>query len=350
MTGFRGFIGLCAVVCGLVWAGAVAAQVDLDIEVARGNRTVELDWSAAAEVDDPLFAGYKVWRSITPDPAGFLLLREFRRRYPVTWTFCQSTPFPVCDSPVGARREFVDPDSTVILRKVQAPGRLDSLIVRDYIQIPPHNGFPYHYAVTWMSECVTARNDTMRIDQPQPEFFSFFRGDDELEGFVGPDGDTLVVERVDCRRIDPLNNQPTSEMYTVYRGSAEAEEALRLYAVESTETLDPIFPSAVPRRTLQLVRAIPNPYEFSAPWDQPGEKKIQFINLTERATVRVYTASGDLVREIEHPNGGSAGRQGSADWDLRNDDGRLVSPGIYIYQVESPDNVVTFEGRLIIIR
>ena len=36
------------------------------------------------------------------------------------------------------------------------------------IGIPPHNGFPYYYAVTWFSECLSNQRDTVWTQHPQP--------------------------------------------------------------------------------------------------------------------------------------------------------------------------------------
>jgi hypothetical protein len=332
-----------------LWVTSVTAQT-LDLDARRANRRVSLTWSAVAEVDDALFGGYDVWRAIVPDPEGFALLRRFERRYPVAWTYCGTTPFPVCDQPsASTQRAFVDADSIVTFRKFQVTALGDSAITREYLGIPPHNGFPYFYAVTWFSECLDDRNDTLRVYQPQPEIFEFQQGDETHYGFLGADGDTLRVQRVECFEIDELTNRPIGDPVPVFRGTEESEEALRFHAIDATRTPNPIFPSTTPEPDLQNVRVIPNPYELSAPWDEPDRRKVQFVNLTGRATVRVFTLAGDLVRRIEHPQPGSPPDQGSADWDLKNADGRLVQPGLYIWNVEAPDRVVTATGKLAII-
>ncbi|MEP0827272.1 MAG: hypothetical protein HRF51_02010, partial [bacterium] len=46
--------------------------------------------------------------------------------------------------------------------------------------------------------------------------------------------------------------------------------------------------------------------------------------------IRIYTLGGDLVRTLEHNDG-----TGTADWNLLSRDGLDISPGIYIYSVES---------------
>lgn len=331
-------------------AAAVAAQQALEVSVAQGNRRVDVTWPATPELDDALFGGYNVWRAEVPDPEAFVLERRYQRRYPVTWTFCRDVDFPACDPVDGNTvRSFVDADSIVDLIKIEISVLGDSAVTRDYIGIPPHNGFPYYYAVTWFSECLSDRNDTLWIDEPQPEIFEFERGAATLYGFVTESGDTLLVNKVDCRRLDIETSNPVGDPVTIYQGTAESDETLRRYAIEQTRTREPIFPSTVASRDLRSVRAIPNPYEFSAPWDQPARRKVQFVNLTEQATVRIYTTGGDLVRRLDHPEPGAKPGQGSIDWDLKNADGRLVAPGIYMYHVEAPGGLLSVQGRLIII-
>jgi hypothetical protein len=351
MPGGMQIVALAAIVLTLAPHGAAHAQPfdPVELEINPGNREVELLWPAAPEVDDPLFGGYSVWRSETPTAESFGLLRRFDRRYPVAWTYCPAGDYPQCGSVTAdTLRRFVDPDSIISYLKIEITSQGDSAITREYTGIAPHNGFPYYYATTWYSECISARNDTLIIQQPQPEIFEFQHGSETLHGFLDADGDTLLVEMIDCQRIDPETNTPTGDPVTVYRGTAQSDEALRLYAIESSRSQAPTFPSTVPQNNLTRVRAIPNPYVISAPWDEPTRRKVQFINLTERATVRIFTVGGDLVRRLEHPVA-TGDALGSVDWDLKNADGRLVNPGIYIFHVESPDNVVDTQGRLIIV-
>jgi hypothetical protein len=72
---------------------------------------------------------------------------------------------------------------------------------------------------------------------------------------------------------------------------------------------------------LSRVKAYPNPYR--------GDKHSQVIfdNLTANVKIRIYTLTGELVREIREQDGDRAY------WDVRNKDGERVSSGIYIYHI-----------------
>ncbi len=100
---------------------------------------------------------------------------------------------------------------------------------------------------------------------------------------------------------------------------------------------------------------VPNPYVFNDPNRSFGINdpyKIEFRNLPEACTIRIYTLSGDLVQTIEHHPDANGGVYGSENWDQKSHSGLLVAPGLYIYHVESktPGLSNKLTGKLMIIR
>jgi hypothetical protein len=79
---------------------------------------------------------------------------------------------------------------------------------------------------------------------------------------------------------------------------------------------------------------------------------IEFRNLPESCTIRIYTLTGDLVRTLEHRRDARGSVFGSEAWDQKTDSGLLVAPGLYVYHVQSTtaglDRSAT--GKLMIIR
>ncbi|MBU0475526.1 MAG: hypothetical protein KKF62_15360 [Bacteroidetes bacterium] len=79
------------------------------------------------------------------------------------------------------------------------------------------------------------------------------------------------------------------------------------------------------------VRAYPNPYIIAASdnWmfgsNSAERNRIFFDNLSGLCTIDIYTELGELIRKIEHTNGG-----GSHHWDLRTSSNQLIVSGIYI--------------------
>ncbi len=79
------------------------------------------------------------------------------------------------------------------------------------------------------------------------------------------------------------------------------------------------------------VYVVPNPYWGSSVLERGGEAaKIDFRGLPPVCEIKIYTLAGDFVRELFHTNGLSWER-----WDLRNEDGREVAGGIYLYRIGS---------------
>jgi hypothetical protein len=106
-----------------------------------------------------------------------------------------------------------------------------------------------------------------------------------------------------------------------------------------------VFPRKESSEDMARISVVPNPYKRNAAWEQ-GSEKIQFTNLPRRATLRIFTVGGDLVREWEHddPSGG-----GNSDWDMKNADGDLVVSGVYLFHVRSAAGGEKV-GKFIIVR
>lgn len=103
------------------------------------------------------------------------------------------------------------------------------------------------------------------------------------------------------------------------------------------------------------VYAVPNPYVFGDPDRSFGINslyQIEFRNLPERATIRIYTVGGDLVRTLRHGPDERGNLSGTRTWDQKSDSGLLVAPGLYIYQVSSETEGLdeALIGKLMIIR
>ncbi|MNC95672.1 hypothetical protein D3C83_128470 [compost metagenome] len=90
---------------------------------------------------------------------------------------------------------------------------------------------------------------------------------------------------------------------------------------------------------------MPNPYRGSEPWDEPTTGRVQFFNLPSKVKVRVFTMSGDLVRELDHDDPLS----GNLTWNLKNADGRDVASGIYLFHVLSQAGFEQ-KGHFVVIR
>ena len=76
-------------------------------------------------------------------------------------------------------------------------------------------------------------------------------------------------------------------------------------------------------RTVSTVRVVPNPFRPSQ-----GHAAMEFQNLPAGARVRVYTLTGELVKDL------TANASGLAVWDGTNQSGRKAASGIYFALAE----------------
>jgi hypothetical protein len=85
---------------------------------------------------------------------------------------------------------------------------------------------------------------------------------------------------------------------------------------------------------------VPNPYVGSASFEAErfaisgrGERRIEFRNLPEKCTIRIFTVRGELVQTLSH----DGSMLGFVAWDLRTKDNLDVAPGLYIFHVDGND-------------
>jgi hypothetical protein len=94
------------------------------------------------------------------------------------------------------------------------------------------------------------------------------------------------------------------------------------------------------KEQLSQISVVPNPYIGTAKWERRslyptgrGDRKIEFVKLPAKCTVRIYTIAGALVKTL---NKDTSPMDGSLPWDLVSDDGMDVAYGLYIYHVDAP--------------
>ena len=107
------------------------------------------------------------------------------------------------------------------------------------------------------------------------------------------------------------------------------------------------------KNKLNKISVVPNPYIAAARWERRnlnqtgrGERKINFINLPAECVIKIYTVSGDLVKELVKEYSPT---NGSLEWNLVSEDGMDVASGLYIYHVEAP-NVGEYINKFALIK
>ena len=93
-------------------------------------------------------------------------------------------------------------------------------------------------------------------------------------------------------------------------------------------------PLTQPAADLDQVYAYPNPFVISM-----GTEKVSFAKLPFEARVNIFSLAGDFIREL----------RGTNQWDGRNDEGKLVASGVYLFSAASPGSK-TSVGKIALIR
>jgi hypothetical protein len=91
---------------------------------------------------------------------------------------------------------------------------------------------------------------------------------------------------------------------------------------------------------LKDIKVVPNPYISAAAWESRnlnssgrGERRIDFIHLPAKCTIRIYSLAGALVKTLQKD---SAFDDGTLSWDLITEDGMDTAYGVYVYHVDAP--------------
>jgi len=104
-------------------------------------------------------------------------------------------------------------------------------------------------------------------------------------------------------------------------------------SIFANRTTKPFYSTLEPTQSaLDNVVVVPNPFYRSSGFEVAGDiKNIQFVNLSEECTIRIYTVRGDLVKTIHHNTPSS----GVATWNQISDYGQYVKSGMYFYVVSN---------------
>jgi hypothetical protein len=186
-----------------------------------------------------------------------------------------------------------------------------------------------------------------------------------------------------------LNMNPSVGQYVSVTAFDYGSAKLNIQSLESkigspscTEFAIPIYSADVVQRDKLGVSVFPNPYKisfegstgkqttyFDEGFEAPEKKsvggnldeqdrRIWFVNLPSRATIRIFTLDGDLVRQIDHidpavvqegdAKAPTTDYSSRAYWDLITRNTQAAVSGIYIYRVDS--ELGSQVGKLVIIK
>jgi len=248
--------------------------------------------------------------------------------------------------------------------------------------------FDLAYRDTVLDTTLSATGLIIRIDQR--ERYSYWQREDYNRGNEYDDNGQWVqnaIQRVVVRdtvigedtlsygvyeiTIDHLN--PAVPLYfsvTAFDfGNYEVDlEPLESSPSNNSQYAHPIYSSDVVIDSGLRVSVYPNPYKviYDGPsgdrttYYQEGyegrgiykfeeqDRRIWFVNLPEKATIRIFSLDGDLIRAINHPDPFLTKYPSAVGWDLVSRNIQAVTSGIYIWRVDS--ELGTQTGKLVIIK
>ena len=100
----------------------------------------------------------------------------------------------------------------------------------------------------------------------------------------------------------------------------------------TTAGLEPVTTAATLEDDVENINVVPNPYYgYHSGEMNPFDRWVQFTNLPETCTIRIFDLSGTLVRFIEKDDDSTV-----MQWNLSNEYLIPVASGVYVYHVETP--------------
>ena len=96
---------------------------------------------------------------------------------------------------------------------------------------------------------------------------------------------------------------------------------------------------------LDKIKVVPNPFIVQSSFYGGESKSIRFTHLPTKCQIYIYTVSGEFVNHITH----DSPVDGNEYWNLKNGKREDVAPGLYIYTVETLNDLKKI-GKFAIVR
>jgi hypothetical protein len=230
----------------------------------------------------------------------------------------------------------VVPDNTSPSLDVRWPSDYEMDFFDHTVATTPYNKIPVEYIVIDLNTGDTVKTEIIDADRSK----SLTTGDDII--FIQPIG-SQVKYSWRIHYLPPFN--PAED--PIY---PQAGDKFRIYTKKpfysgdffSFTTKSSSVDNSLAGKSLADISVVPNPYIATALWEPRslyptgrGDRKIDFINLPAKCTIKIYTVSGALVKTLYKDNS-NLNNGGSISWDLISDDGMDIAYGLYIFHVDAP--------------
>ncbi|MCH7549195.1 MAG: hypothetical protein IH969_06640, partial [Candidatus Krumholzibacteriota bacterium] len=286
-------------------------MIDLGFQISLAPGAVDQQGSFIVGLED--FEGYHIWRGIRPDGADLTVIGELSKEEAFIGqntggNFVDSLYFHVIVPELRSSGVWFSPFGAVecLGTRIGLSLQSDELF---WFDCNAFNGFTYYYAVTTFDRDYGVTSGR--------------------QGLVKFDNCTVVQDSVII-----VDGRPR-RVFVPY----ECSDELRALTMEVDTQADPA-----------QIYVVPNPYRTGTSrlttenYHNFPDDVVRFVNVPSGASMKVYTMSGDLVWEFEHP-----GPKGNVIWDTKNRGGVLITSGVYIFRVELENGDSMF-GRFVVIR
>jgi hypothetical protein len=202
--------------------------------------------------------------------------------------------------------------------------------------------------------------DTSVLVGPKPVNFQVWNTtDNEKMDFIFFDtnGDGEVSRNEKIVALIYENNVPKGSWQIEFLAPATGDtilpmpdDELNIFVAKPFETIDKYSlktdPSMVDAAKgkqdfLANVAVVPNPYVVASSFEVPpptvfsqgrGDRRVDFIHLPQKCTIRIYTTNGELIRKLEHDSSIYGDRHS---WNLLTSEGLDIAYGIYVYHIDA---------------
>lgn len=131
------------------------------------------------------------------------------------------------------------------------------------------------------------------------------------------------------------------------------------------------FPGPQASSSMDDIYVVPNPYVGQSTFDgrrendEKGDKsrRIWFVNIPEKCTIKIYTLAGDLVDVVKHDGNenediisiskaaySGVAASGIASWNLLSRNNQIIAAGVYLYSVKDADSGDVSVGKFVLIK
>jgi hypothetical protein len=112
-----------------------------------------------------------------------------------------------------------------------------------------------------------------------------------------------------------------------------------------------IYPPRLSNEDMSGIRIVPNPYNINDPivksnFSGTQGRGLNFYNLPDVVTIKIYTENGDLVKTIDHDK--ALDKDGSNNWNMITDNQQVISSGIYIAVFQKPDGEISYQKFIVV--